>query len=61
MAATPRKAQPAAKPKDEDTVTVKVRPGVLVFHDGEQRGGTLHVPKDIAQTWAARGWAEITG
>jgi hypothetical protein len=54
-------AKPEPKPKSEDTVTVEVTPGVLVFHDGEQRGGTLQAPKDDAEMWAGRGWVQITG
>jgi hypothetical protein len=58
--------KPAARkttaPKEtpaEDTVTVHVRPGYLVYFDGEQRGGTLRVPADVAAQWVARGWATV--
>jgi hypothetical protein len=55
--ATTRK--PATKPEPEETVTVHVTPGYLVYHDGEQRGGTLRVPADVAAQWVARGWATV--
>jgi hypothetical protein len=57
--ATTRK--PAAKPEAEPeaTVTVTVTPGYLVYFDGEQRGGTLRVPADVAAQWVARGWATV--
>lgn len=49
---------PAKTAPAEETVTVDVTPGYLVYHDGEQRGGTLtDVPADLAQTWQRHGWA----
>jgi hypothetical protein len=58
MAAT-RKPK-AAELEAEATVTVTVTPGLLVFHDGEQRGGELTgVPEAVARDWAARGWVEV--
>jgi hypothetical protein len=50
----------AAKTEPEATVTVHVTPGLVVFHDGQQRGGTLTgVPETVARDWAARGWVEL--
>ncbi|GAB4597528.1 hypothetical protein MOKP4_38460 [Mycobacterium avium subsp. hominissuis] len=43
-----------------DTVTVTVVEPHLVYHDGEQRGGTLTgVPTDVAEHWQKHGWATI--
>jgi hypothetical protein len=52
---------PAPKPAEDkdNTVTIQVTPGVLVFHDGAQRGGTLQVPREDAEVWAARGWVTL--
>jgi hypothetical protein len=55
-----RKTTAPSKPTQaEETVTVHVTPGYLVYHDGEQRGGTLRVPADVAAQWVARGWATV--
>jgi hypothetical protein len=49
----------AAKPSSE-TVDVRVVPPHLVFHNDEQRDGTLTgVPVDVAQYWARHGWVEV--
>lgn len=45
---------------DGTTVTVTVVDPHLVFHDGEQRSGTLHnVPTDVAEHWERHGWVTI--
>jgi hypothetical protein len=44
-----------------DTVTVTVVDPHLVYHDGEQRNGTLDdVPTETAEHWAKHGWVTIT-
>ena len=56
MAGT-RKAAPKTA---EETVTVTVRDGYLVYFDGEQRGGTLTgVPAELARTWQRHGWVKV--
>ncbi len=56
---TPRKTAAKETPA-KDTVTVHVTPGYLVYHDGEQRGGTLtNVDAGLAQTWVRHGWATV--
>jgi hypothetical protein len=58
MTMTTRKRR-AAKPSS-DTVTVTVVEPHLVFHDGEQRSGTLTgVPADTAQYWVKHGWVTV--
>ena len=56
-------ARKTAAPKEapaEETMTVNVRDGYLVYHDGEQRGGTLtDVDAGLAQTWQRHGWATL--
>jgi hypothetical protein len=61
MAATRKPAAAKAAEAEEPEVTIEVHvvPGLLVFHDGEQRGGTLRVPADVAAQWVARGWATV--
>jgi len=62
MTTTRKTAAPkaTATPKAEETVTVDVRDGYLVYFDGEQRGGTLtDVPVGIAQTWQRHGWVTL--
>ena len=37
-----------------------VRLSTAVYHDGEQRGGTLHgVDRRTAEDWVRNGWADI--
>lgn len=51
--------KPATTPAD--TVTVTIKPGVLVYHDGEQRGGVINdVPTTIAEHWTRNGWTHQT-
>jgi hypothetical protein len=58
MTMTTRKGR-APKPSS-DTVTVTVVEPHLVFHDGEQRSGTLtNVAADTAEYWARHGWVTI--
>jgi hypothetical protein len=43
-----------------DNVTVTVVEPHLVYHDGEQRSGTLtDVSADTAEHWANHGWVTI--
>jgi hypothetical protein len=58
MTMTTRKGR-APKPST-DTVTVTVVEPHLVYHDGEQRSGTLtDVPTDTAEYWVKHGWITI--
>jgi hypothetical protein len=58
MTMTTRKSR-AAKPSS-DTVTVTVVEPFLVYHDGEQRSGTLtNVAADVAEHWAKHLWVTI--
>lgn len=42
------------------TVSVTVVPPFAVYHDGDQRTGTLDaVPTDVAQHWAKHGYVTI--
>jgi hypothetical protein len=42
------------------TVTVHVVDPHLVYHDGEQRSGTLHdVPAETAEHWQRHGWVTV--
>lgn len=56
MATTRKHKTAEAEEPEVVTVEVRVTPGLLVFHDGEQRGGVLQVPADVAQDWVSRGW-----
>jgi hypothetical protein len=50
---------PAAKAESaqQTVTTVNVKPGYLVFHDGQQRGGTLTgVPVEVAEVWRRHHW-----
>jgi hypothetical protein len=51
------------KPKaktDNRLVTVEVVEPHAVYHDGEQRTGTVeNVPADTARHWIRHGWATI--
>jgi hypothetical protein len=59
MTTTTRKGR--APKASSDTVTVTVVEPHLVFHDGEQRSGTLDgVPTDTAAHWLKHGWVTIT-
>ncbi|MEE2855399.1 MAG: hypothetical protein VX424_22420 [Actinomycetota bacterium] len=54
------KRQRRAPANDGTTVTITVVDPHLVFHDGEQRSGTLTgVPADVAEHWQRHGWATI--
>ncbi|OBF00384.1 hypothetical protein [Mycobacterium sp. 852002-10029_SCH5224772] len=54
------KRQRRTPASDHSTVTVNVNEPHLVYHDGEQRGGTLTgVPTDVAEHWQRHGWATI--
>jgi hypothetical protein len=58
MTMTTRKRTP--RPTDTSPVTVKVVEPHLVYHDGEQRSGTLHnVDADTAALWERHGWATV--
>ena len=57
----PAAAKPAATQADTavDTVSAGTVAPRAVFHDGEQRTGTIHnVAADTAQYWIRRGWAK---
>jgi hypothetical protein len=57
---TKRQQRRTTDTTDTSPVTVKVVEPHLVYHDGEQRSGTLtHVPADIAEYWQKHGWATI--
>lgn len=59
MTMTTRSAKRTPRPSS-DTVTVTVTEPHLVYHDGEQRTGTLTgVPADTAEHWERHGWATI--
>jgi hypothetical protein len=45
----------------DDLVSVDVTPGYLVAVDGVQQGGTVQVPRDLAEQWTRRGWVRPTG
>jgi hypothetical protein len=55
MTTTTRRRTP--RTTDTSPVTVKVVEPHLVYHNGEQRGGTLtDVPADVAEHWERHGW-----
>jgi hypothetical protein len=57
MTTRSKRRQPATA---SGPVTVHVVEPHLVFHDGEQRAGTLHnVDADTADYWQRHGWVEI--
>ena len=57
MTMTTRKRTPATT---SGTVTVTVVEPHLVYHDGEQRSGTLtNVPADTAEHWQRHGWVTV--
>ncbi|MDX1890116.1 hypothetical protein [Mycolicibacterium sp. 050158] len=57
----PARKRTAPTPTTSGVVTVTVVEPHLVYHDGEQRGGTIHgVPADTAAHWQKHGWATIT-
>jgi hypothetical protein len=59
MTMTTKRAR-RAPAHDRSTVTVTVTEPHLVFHDGEQRAGTLTgVPADVAEHWQRHGWVTI--
>ncbi len=52
--------RPQSKRAAAEPVTVTVVEPHLVFHDGEQRGGTLtDVPADTAEYWERHGWVTL--
>jgi hypothetical protein len=45
---------------DTSPVTVKVVEPHLVYHDGQQRSGTITgVPADVAEYWQKHGWVTL--
>jgi hypothetical protein len=59
MTMTTKRAR-RAPASDSTTVTVEVVAPHLVYHDGEQRAGTLTgVPADLAEHWERHGWATV--
>ncbi|MCX6468093.1 MAG: hypothetical protein NTW76_02095 [Corynebacteriales bacterium] len=43
-----------------DTVNADITPGVLVYHRGEHRDGTVaDVPWALAETWLRQRWATM--
>jgi hypothetical protein len=58
MTTTTRKRTP--RTTDTSPVTVKVVEPHLVYHNGEQRSGTLtDVPTDTAEYWGRHGWITL--
>lgn len=56
----PRKAAAAAPKKPTSGVTVTTTPPHAVFHNGEQRTGTLTgIDTATAHQWVRYGWATI--
>jgi hypothetical protein len=57
-AAKPAAAQADTSEGDGELVSVDVVPPHAVYHDGEQRTGTLTgVPAEVVAYWLRRGWA----
>ncbi len=57
-----RKPKPKTAQTDNSAVTVDVVPPHAVYHDGDQRTGTLHdVPAAIAEQWIRHGFARTAG
>lgn len=50
--------QVQAEPVSDGHVTVTVRPGTLVVIDGQQVGGEVRVPRDLAAEWIRQHWAD---
>ncbi|MDT5096406.1 MAG: hypothetical protein QOC76_143 [Mycobacterium sp.] len=60
MTMTTRSKRTQSKRATGDSVTVTVVEPHLVFHDGEQRSGTLtDVPADTAEYWERHGWVSV--
>jgi hypothetical protein len=58
---TTRKSRAPKASSDTVTVTVTVVEPHLVFHDGDQRSGTIDdVSAEVASHWAKHGWVTIT-
>lgn len=54
---TSKRTSRAELPPDPTTVTVTVKPPFAVYFDGDQRTGTItHVPPELAEHWASKGW-----
>ncbi|HCS59060.1 MAG TPA: hypothetical protein DIW80_19450 [Gordonia polyisoprenivorans] len=43
---------------DDGTVAITVREGTLVVVDGQQVGGEVRVPRDLADEWIRQRWAD---